>query len=512
MLGAVLSAHASLSLRFPARAPPVSRVVSLQMEKQLQGGPGWLPALDLEKWYQEVMAGFEACSPVSPPSSPPPLPAKAHPSQKPLQVYRAKMESDAGALAPRMKSGTPSSSQLNVSVLGRSPSPKVWPGGARGGPGGLRGRRHAGAGPCSPPAGRSRRRPFAQRVPSCPQGPPGGTGSLPRNLAATLQDIETKRQLALQQKGQQVIEEQKRRLAELKQRAAAEAQSQWEALHGQPPFPAAYAPLVHHSILHHHHGLGARAEELDHAYDTLSLESSDSVETSISTGNNSACSPDNVSSASGMEAGKIEEMEKMLKEAHAEKSRLMESREREMELRRQALEDERRRREQLERRLQDETARRQKLVEKEVKMREKHFSQVRQPWGRGLVSCRAALPPASRQPGPGTVCRAALLFLGSAPDAVPPHPQGGFRPAAAHRVLGPQRGHLLPRHPDGEDVQGVPGQDGGQDQVLEETLVRLRPHEAHSLLLRRQTRDEAQGRHLLSSHRGGLLRPPPQRC
>lgn len=31
-------------------------------------------------------------------------------------------------------------------------------------------------------------------------------------------------------------------------------------------------------------------------------------------------------SASGMEAGKIEEMEKMLKEAHAEKSRLMESR------------------------------------------------------------------------------------------------------------------------------------------------------------------------------------------
>ncbi|XP_075630835.1 pleckstrin homology-like domain family B member 1 isoform X16 [Balearica regulorum gibbericeps] len=248
------------------------------------------------------------------------------------KVYRAKTEGNAGA--PRMKSGTPSSSQLNLSVLGRSPSPK---------------------------------------------GPPSPAGSLPRNLAATLQDIETKRQLALQQKGQQVIEEQKRRLAELKQKAAAEAQSQWEALHGQPPFPAAFPPLVHHSILHHHrpHGVGPRAEDLDHAYDTLSLESSDSMETSISTGNNSACSPDNFSSASGMEAGKIEEMEKMLKEAHAEKSRLMESREREMELRRQALEDERRRREQLERRLQDETARRQKLVEKEVKLREKHFSQAR---------------------------------------------------------------------------------------------------------------------------------------
>ncbi|XP_064029435.1 pleckstrin homology-like domain family B member 1 isoform X7 [Pogoniulus pusillus] len=265
------------------------------------------------------------------------------------EVYRAKTEGNTGAHTPRMKSGTPSSSQLNLSVLGRSPSPKC---------------------------------------------PPSPVGSLPRNLAATLQDIETKRQLALQQKaeplpaeplqpgslpGQQVIEEQKRRLAELKQKAAAEAQSQWEALHGQPPFPTTFPPLVHHSILHHHrpHGAGPRTEEPDHAYDTLSLESSDSMETSISTGNNSACSPDNISSASGMEAGKIEEMEKMLKEAHAEKSRLMESREREMELRQQALEDERRRREKLERRLQDETARRQKLVEKEVKLREKHFSQAR---------------------------------------------------------------------------------------------------------------------------------------
>ncbi|XP_056365852.1 pleckstrin homology-like domain family B member 1 isoform X12 [Oenanthe melanoleuca] len=250
------------------------------------------------------------------------------------ELYRAKTEGGAGVLSPRMKSGTPSSSQLNLSMLERSPSPK---------------------------------------------GPPSPAGSLSRNLVATLQDIETKRQLALQQKGRQVIEEQKRRLAELKQKAAAEAQSQWEALHGQPPFPTAFPRLVHHSILHHHrpHGAGPRAEELDHAYDTLSLESSDSMETSISIGNNSACSPDNISSASGMETGKIEEMEKMLKEAHEEKSRLMESREREMELRQQALEDERWRREQLERRLQDETVRRQKLVEKEVKLREKHFSQAR---------------------------------------------------------------------------------------------------------------------------------------
>ncbi|XP_034610723.1 pleckstrin homology-like domain family B member 1 isoform X18 [Trachemys scripta elegans] len=324
----LLGASASLG-PFSAHSYPKMQ----EMEKQLQGGPVQLSALDLEKWY---MAHFEASSPASPHSSPPPLPAKAHSSRKLFQVYRAKMDSDTGSTLPRTKSGSASSSQLSVATLGRSSSPKG------------------------------------------PLHPQNGTGSLPRNLAATLQDIETKRQLALQQKGQQVIEEQKRRLAELKQKAAAEAQSQWEALHGQPHYPpSSYPPLMHHSILHHHppHGIGHRAEDMDHAYDTLSLESSDSMETSISTGGNSACSPDNMSSASGVEAVKIEEMEKMLKEAHAEKSRLMESREREMELRRQALEDERRRREQLERRLQDETAHRQKLIEKEVKMREKHFSQ-----------------------------------------------------------------------------------------------------------------------------------------
>uniref|UniRef100_A0A6I8P6Z4 Pleckstrin homology-like domain family B member 1 n=1 Tax=Ornithorhynchus anatinus TaxID=9258 RepID=A0A6I8P6Z4_ORNAN len=226
-------------------------------------------------------------------------------------------------------------------------------------------------------------RPFPKSPSALKESPPlsqSSPSSLPHNLAATLQDIETKRQLALQQKGQQVIEQQRRRLAELKQKAAAEAQCQWEALHGPPVYPTAptgYPPLMHHSILHHLPGPRERAEDGDHAYDTLSLESSDSMDTSISTGANSACSPDNMSSASGLDAGKIEEMEKMLKEAHAEKTRLMESREREMELRRRALEEERQRREQVERRLHSEGARRQQLVEKEVKLREKNFSQAR---------------------------------------------------------------------------------------------------------------------------------------
>ncbi|KAF7655844.1 hypothetical protein LDENG_00049540 [Lucifuga dentata] len=128
------------------------------------------------------------------------------------------------------------------------------------------------------------------------------------------------------------------------------------------------SPTVHHSILHHQ-----TPPSGNQAYDTLSLESSDSMETSVSTGN-SACSPE---SAGGLEAQRIEEMEKMLKEAQLEKARLIENREREVQARRQMLEEERRRREEAERRLQDETTHRQRLVEEEVKMREKHLSQAR---------------------------------------------------------------------------------------------------------------------------------------
>ncbi|XP_074188176.1 pleckstrin homology-like domain family B member 2 isoform X8 [Rhinolophus sinicus] len=110
----------------------------------------------------------------------------------------------------------------------------------------------------------------------------------------------------------------------------------------------------------------------DQAFDTLSLDSSDSMETSIS-----ACSPDNISSASTSNIARIEEMERLLKQAHAEKTRLLESREREMEAKKRALEDEKRRRELLEKRLQEETSQRQKLIEKEVKIREKQRAQAR---------------------------------------------------------------------------------------------------------------------------------------
>ncbi|KAM7370046.1 hypothetical protein PAMP_011332 [Pampus punctatissimus] len=108
------------------------------------------------------------------------------------------------------------------------------------------------------------------------------------------------------------------------------------------------------------------------AFDTMSVDSTDSIETSIS-----ACSPDNVSSASTSNMAKLEEMERLLREAQAEKNRLLEHKEQEMEMRKQALDEEKKRREDLEKRLQEETSRRQKLIDREVKLREKQRAQSR---------------------------------------------------------------------------------------------------------------------------------------
>ncbi|KAJ8397186.1 hypothetical protein AAFF_G00440200 [Aldrovandia affinis] len=313
---------------FSCHTPPQGSSLSLSVEPE-RSRPPILP-LDLERWYQDIMAAGEPSQ-----LCPPPLPAKSFSTRRPGQVYRSKLDSDGGLSPMHPKASAGSSPQYSAATLGRSTPAKS------------------------------------------PMVTPSSTGSLPRNLATTLQDIETKRQLALQQKGQQVIEEQRRRLAELKQKAAVEAHCQWEALHSSQTqlnvtFPPAGPPMVHHSILHHQAPPGG-----ERPYDTLSLESSDSMDTSISTGNNSACSPDNMSSASGMDALKIEEMEKMLKEAQLEKAKLIESRERETQSRRQMLEEERRRREEAEKRLQDETVHRQQLVDKEVKMRSRNFSQAR---------------------------------------------------------------------------------------------------------------------------------------
>ncbi|XP_048123223.1 pleckstrin homology-like domain family B member 1 isoform X7 [Alosa alosa] len=290
------------------------------------------PRLDLEHWYQDLMSAGEPSQPC-----PPPLPAKSHSGRRPMQVYRGKIDGEGGqmTLTRGNTNGTATPPQSRAALPGREMPTKML----------------------------------------------GHSSSLSKELSElslTHLDLETKRQLAMQGKGQS-LDEQRGRPGELKQRPAVELQNHWGALQGSqsqlnmsfPSFGNSGGPaMVHHSILHHQ----APPPGGEQAFDTLSLESSDSVETSVSTGNNSACSPE---SGIGMAGLRLEEMEKMLKEAQQEKARLVESREREAQARRQMLEEERRRREEVERRLQEETAHRQRLVEEEVKLREKHCSQAR---------------------------------------------------------------------------------------------------------------------------------------
>ncbi|XP_023614440.1 pleckstrin homology-like domain family B member 2 isoform X8 [Myotis lucifugus] len=188
-----------------------------------------------------------------------------------------------------------------------------------------------------------------------PLGQSNSCGSvLPHSLATMTKDSESRRMLrgrmnfSAGYNHQQMSEGQRQKSSEFYNRTASESNVYLNSFH----YPD--------------HGYK------DQAFDTLSLDSSDSMETSIS-----ACSPDNISSASTSNIARIEEMERLLKQAHAEKTRLLESREREMEAKKRALEEEKRRRELLEKRLQEETSQRQKLIEKEVKIREKQRAQAR---------------------------------------------------------------------------------------------------------------------------------------
>ncbi|KAM7374228.1 hypothetical protein PAMP_006899 [Pampus punctatissimus] len=224
-----------------------------------------MPPINLERWYQDIMAAGE------PQSCPPPLPAKSFSARRHGQLLKSKSDGEVGQAA----SFTPVSS---VAAL-----------------------------------------PHSSGVAHEKNAATKGLHSSLREMSNPL-DMDSRRLLALQSKD--------------------------------------LSPTVHHSILHHQSPPSG-----NQAYDTLSLESSDSMETSVSTGN-SACTPE---SACGLEAQRIEEMEKMLKEAQQEKARLIENREREVQARRQMLEEERRRREEAERRLQDETTHRHRLVEEEAR-------------------------------------------------------------------------------------------------------------------------------------------------
>ncbi|XP_072821520.1 pleckstrin homology-like domain family B member 2 isoform X1 [Vicugna pacos] len=278
--------------------------------------------------WPEVVATSVDPSPLN--DTPPPLPAKKHRRQQQQEQQhfrsleeRKKQHQEGLYLSdtlPRKKSTPSISPHFSSATMGRSTAPKGH----------------------------------------LPLGQSNSCGSvLPHSLATMTKDSESRRMLrgavsnskSSSIKGynhQQMSEGQRQKSSEFYNRTASESNVYLNSFH----YPD-------HSYK-------------DQAFDTLSLDSSDSMETSIS-----ACSPDNISSASTSNIARIEEMERLLKQAHAEKTRLLESREREMEAKKRALEEEKRRRELLEKRLQEETSQRQKLIEKEVKIREKQRAQAR---------------------------------------------------------------------------------------------------------------------------------------
>ncbi|XP_023614436.1 pleckstrin homology-like domain family B member 2 isoform X4 [Myotis lucifugus] len=273
--------------------------------------------------WPEVMAPSVNSFPLN--DTPPPLPAKKHRrlQQQEQQHFRSleerkKQHKEGLYLSdtlPRKKSTPSISPHFSSATMGRSTAPKAH----------------------------------------LPLGQSNSCGSvLPHSLATMTKDSESRRMLrgrmnfSAGYNHQQMSEGQRQKSSEFYNRTASESNVYLNSFH----YPD--------------HGYK------DQAFDTLSLDSSDSMETSIS-----ACSPDNISSASTSNIARIEEMERLLKQAHAEKTRLLESREREMEAKKRALEEEKRRRELLEKRLQEETSQRQKLIEKEVKIREKQRAQAR---------------------------------------------------------------------------------------------------------------------------------------
>lgn len=77
-----------------------------------------------------------------------------------------------------------------------------------------------------------------------------------------------------------------------------------------------------------------------------------------------------------------------------------------------------------------------------------------------------------------------VFFTGPSNDTLPAEPQGGVWPACPCGVMRPQHRHLPLCHPHWKNVQGPLGEDGRQNQILEETLVRFWPSQEELLLLR----------------------------
>lgn len=179
-------------------------------------------------------------------------------------------------------------------------------------------------------------------TPTSPQ--PLGSGE--RKKSATLLEIEQKHSIFLETQGNNVIEHERRRIEELRRRAADEGRAQWEERKLREANCKSFNSL-----------------ESEDSSISSSCETPSEREISVSSGE------DNLE--------KLQELERLLAQAQHEKMRLMEDQLKSHENEMLALHEERQKREELERKLREETQLREELVAQQIKYREKQKQQAR---------------------------------------------------------------------------------------------------------------------------------------
>ncbi|XP_062570439.1 titin homolog isoform X3 [Saccostrea cucullata] len=167
-----------------------------------------------------------------------------------------------------------------------------------------------------------------------------------RKKSATMLEIERNHSLFLELQGGHVIEQEKKRIEELKRRAADEGRAQWEERKLREANCKSFNSL-----------------ESEDSSVASSCETPSEKETSLSSGED--------------QLEKMIELERLLAQAQSEKMRIIADQVKTRETEMMALQEERHKREELERKLQEETQLREELVQQQIKLRDKQAKQAR---------------------------------------------------------------------------------------------------------------------------------------
>nr|XP_022321824.1 pleckstrin homology-like domain family B member 2 isoform X4 [Crassostrea virginica] len=167
-----------------------------------------------------------------------------------------------------------------------------------------------------------------------------------RKKSATMLEIERNHSLFLELQGGHVIEQEKKRIEELKRRAADEGRAQWEERKLREANCKSFNSL-----------------ESEDSSVASSCETPSEKETSLSSGED--------------QLEKMLELERLLAQAQSEKMRIIADQVKTREQEMMVLQEERHKREELEKKLQEETQLREELVKQQIKMRDKQTQQAR---------------------------------------------------------------------------------------------------------------------------------------